>query len=131
MPNDKTINVSESYDVLFNSDTRYVILTGGRGSGKSFALSLYLCELMLKEYGRTILFTRYTMASAGASIIAEFKEKIGLLNVDKHFDVQRDNITCKSTGSQVIFRGIKTSEGVQTAKLKGLTNMSVFVLDEA
>jgi hypothetical protein len=67
---------------------RYAFLTGGRGSGKSFHLSVFLLNLTY-ETGHVILFTRYTMESAGASIIPEFAEKIELLGKLDDFAVTK------------------------------------------
>ena len=56
-------------------DTRYFVVTGGRGSGKSYSVNSLLVAFTY-ERGHTILFTRYTMASAHISIIPEFIEKL-------------------------------------------------------
>ena len=58
--------------------TRYFIITGGRGSGKSFEVGRF-ATLLSFEKGHKILFTRQTMTSAHLSIIPEFQEKIELL----------------------------------------------------
>ena len=120
------INVSDKFKPLFENDTRYFVLTGGRGSAKSFSTSLDLC-ISTFEPNQKILFTRYTMVSANVSIIPEFLEKIELLNAQHCFDVTKDSITNKLTGSSIIFIGIKTSSGKQTAS-GGITT---WVLDEA
>lgn len=78
-----------------------------------------------------MLYTRYTMASAEISIIPEFTEKIELLGGLDFFDVKTKDITCTATGSDILFRGIKTSSGNQTAKLKSIQGVSTFVIDEA
>ena len=116
---------------MFNeSDARYFIITGGRGSGKSFAINTLLL-LLTYEAGHTILFTRYTLRSASISIIPEFIEKIELLNKTDDFKITRDEIINKGNGSKIIFRGIKTSSGDQTANLKSLTGITTWVMDEA
>lgn len=109
--------------------TRYCIITGGRGSGKSFALSTALAEAM-RYPGYSVLFTRWTMASAKDSIIPEFAEKIELLGAQGEFTSTLQEISHKG-GSRILFRGIKTSSGNQTAKLKSLQGLNVWVLDEA
>jgi len=110
--------------------TRYLIVTGGRGSGKSFALSLAL-TLAAREIGMRCLFTRWTMASAKDSILPEFREKIELLASADEFRVTANDITHVASGSTVMFRGIKTAAGNQTAKLKSLHGLNAWVLDEA
>jgi len=71
------------------------------------------------------------MTSAGLSIIPEFIEKIDLLEVANHFDVTNNAIVNNQTNSDIIFKGIKTSSGTQTASLKSLQGVSTWVLDEA
>jgi phage terminase large subunit len=71
------------------------------------------------------------MTAAELSIIPEFKEKISILNSDVYFDIQKKDIINTITDSRVLFRGIKTSSGNQTANLKSLQGISTWVLDEA
>lgn len=124
------ITANPKYKELYTTDKRYILITGGRGSGKSFEVSTFL-NLLTYEVGHRVLFTRYTMTSANLSIIPEFLEKIELLNVSNHFSVTRDAIVNNQTNSDIIFKGIKTSSGTQTANLKSLQGVSTFVLDEA
>lgn len=123
------IKINDKYLVLDN-DTRYYICTGGRGSGKSFSIGLLLCILTL-EPNHVILFTRYTLRSASISIIPEFLEKIELLGWQDKFYITKDEIINKYSGSRILFRGIKTSSGDQTANLKSLQGVTTWVLDEA
>jgi len=81
--------------------------------------------------GFRVLFTRYTMVSAHLSIIPEFLEKIGLLGLDKIFSINKSEVVNTSTKSDIIFKGIKTASGNQTASLKSLQGVSCWVLDEA
>ena len=81
--------------------------------------------------GVRILFTRYTMVSAHLSIIPEFLEKIGLLNYTSIFSINKSEVVNQSSKSDILFRGIKTSSGNQTASLKSLQGISCWVLDEA
>lgn len=110
--------------------SRYTIVRGGRGSAKSFHVSLFLANLSFQK-GEVILFTRYTMTSAKKSIIPEFQEKIDLWGVSSYFEIRQNEIYNKQSGSRIIFSGIKTSSGNQTASLKSITGLTVWVLDEA
>ena len=58
---------------LLGSKSRYFVVTGGRGSGKSFEVGRFI-TLLSFEQGHKILFTRQTMTSAHLSIIPEFKD---------------------------------------------------------
>ena len=122
--------LNKKYNPLFSSEARYFIITGGRGSGKSFAATVFLTLLTMTK-GIRILFTRYTMTSAHLSIIPEFLEKIGLLGFDGVFNINKSEVLNSSNNSDILFRGIRTSAGNQTASLKSLQGISCWVLDEA
>ena len=117
------------WDELAN-DTRFFILTGGRGSGKSFEVGRFV-SLLSFEVNHKILFTRQTMTSAHLSIIPEFEEKIELLDVKQCFSINRSEILNTDSKSEIIFKGLKTSSGDQTAALKSLQGVTTWVLDEA
>lgn len=115
---------------IVQSDSRYFIVSGGRGSGKSFSINALLVMLTYQA-GHTILFTRYTLTSAYISIIPEFIDKLEQFGSIEHFHITKDEILNKKTGSKIIFRGIKTSSGDQTANLKSLQGITTWVVDEA
>jgi len=115
---------------LLGSDTRFFVITGGRGSGKSFEVGRF-ASLLSFESGNKILFTRQTMTSAHLSIIPEFQEKLDLLNIGFNFEVNRSEIVNKASRSEIIFKGLKTSSGDQTANLKSLQGVTTWILDEA
>lgn len=121
--------INDKY-LVFDNTSRYYIVTGGRGSGKSFAISTLLC-LLTQEEGHTVLFTRYTLRAASISIIPEFVDKIERLGMETLFTITKDEIINISTGSKILFRGIKTSSGNQVANLKSLQGVTTWVLDEA
>lgn len=124
------IVLKNKYKPLISSKSRYFIITGGRSSGKSYSVASFLLMLTF-EKGHKILFTRYTMSSAHISIIPEFIQKIEYLNISDHFDITKTSIINKLTGSEILFRGIRTSSGIQTANLKSIEGITTWVLDEA
>jgi phage terminase large subunit len=69
--------------------------------------------------------------SAWLSVIPELQNKIELMGHSNHFDIQRTEVLNKKSGSKILYRGINTSSGNQTAKLKSIEGLSTFVLDEA
>jgi phage terminase large subunit len=123
------ITLNNKYNLL-GSDSRYFVITGGRGSGKSYSLNSFLL-LLTYEVGHVILFTRYTLTSAHISIIPEFIDKIETANLNNDFSITKDEIINLKTGSKILFKGIKTSSGTQTANLKSLAGVTTWVLDEA
>lgn len=134
------LKISEKYEPLFRwlhaddddplAKVDTVIVTGGRNSQKSFAVGTFSC-VAAKDQNHRILYTRYTLTSTEDSIIPEFNEKIDLLNCESAFEVTRDRISGVHNQSKVVFKGIKTSSGNQTANLKSLKGFSMFVLEEA
>ncbi len=117
------------YQPLYSTDKRYIILTGGRGSGKSHAVHEFISRLTY-EKGHGILFTRYTMVSAEKSIIPEFVNTLVRLGITSDFSITKTRITNLRTGSFIFFSGIKTSKGDQTANLKSLPNITTWVIEE-
>ncbi|GAA6434507.1 PBSX family phage terminase large subunit [Bacteroides intestinalis] len=131
------IEPQEIYHPLYEDKEEFIILiTGGRGSGKSFNASTFIERLTFEmteaqKIVHQILYTRYTMVSAGMSIIPEMMEKIDLDGTTKYFKTTKTDIVNKMTKSRIMFRGIKTSSGNQTAKLKSIQGITTFVCDEA
>jgi len=70
------------------------------------------------------------MTSAHISIIPEFVEKMEVLEIEDKFKVTKSEIV-SSAGGEILFRGIKTSSGTQTANLKSLSGVNCWILDEA
>lgn len=123
------IKINHKYNNL-GSDSRYFVVSGGRGSGKSYSVNSFLL-LLTYEVGHVILFTRYTLTSAHVSIIPEFIDKIDTANLRQDFHITKDEIINLKTGSKILFKGIKTSSGTQTANLKSLAGVTTWILDEA
>lgn len=129
---EKGLSFHPAYEPLFGElpeGVRYVVVTGGRGSGKSYAVSTAL-GIQMHNFKHRLLFTRYTLTSAKDSVIPEFKEKLDLLGLGSKYEVQKDRIEGPE-GRKVIFRGLRSSSGDQSARLKSLKDFSCFILDEA
>lgn len=130
------ITPQDIYHPLYTDKEKFVILiTGGRGSGKSFNASAFIERLTFEltpvdKIVHQILYTRYTMVSAHISVIPEMLEKIELDGTQKYFSSTKTDVTNKMTGSRIMFRGIKSSSGNQTAKLKSIQGITTFVCDE-
>lgn len=70
------------------------------------------------------------MVAAEKSIIPEFKEKLTWLKRADKFLVRSTDLVNKRTGCEILFSGIKTSAGNQTANLKSLPGITTWVVDE-
>ena len=82
------LDLNHKYLPLFNNENRYYVVTGGRGSGKSWTVTMFLLTLTY-ESGHVILFTRYTLVSAHISIIPEFLDKIETANLHDDFSITK------------------------------------------
>lgn len=131
------------YPLYEDHEQSIILITGGRASGKSFSASTFI-ERLTFEIGKdseaetlddrvvhNVLYTRYTMASADISVIPEFMEKIEADGTSEFFHSTKQDVVNTMTGSRIMFRGIKTSSGNQTAKLKSIHGITTFVVDEA
>ena len=134
------IKTHEVYYPMYTNEDKFIVLvTGGRGSGKSFGTSSFI-ERLTFDYNpdyngnkvvHNVLYCRYTMTSAHISVIPEFLDKIELDGTQAYFKPTKTDVVNLVTGSRIMFRGIKTSSGNQTAKLKSIHGVTVFVCDEA
>lgn len=124
------IKLNSKFRPLKEATTRYIIVIGGRASGKSFAVSTTLLDETYEDYG-AILFTRWNLTSAEISVIPEFTEKMDLGNCRNSFIVRRRDVQNRGTGGRVLFRGLQQSSKNQIAKLKSVNRLKIWVLDEA
>lgn len=130
--NSDEIKISEKFQPLFDipKGVDVFILTGGRYSQKSFAVSMSSI-MSCKNYGHRILYSRYTNSSLKDSIYAEVEEKINMLNVGAYFNLTINRIDALFNNSKIVFKGLKAGSNQQTANLKGLKDFSFWILDEA
>lgn len=125
------IKTQEVYNPLYNNTDKLItLITGGRGSAKSFNVGTFI-ERLSFESGHKMLYSRYTMTSADILVIPEFQEKIDLEGTNDFFDITKKDIINTFSDSVIMFRGIRTSSGNQTAKLKSIQGLTTFVCDEA
>lgn len=123
------VRIHKAYQSLITSKKRYFLLTGGRASLKSTTIHDFSSRLTY-EKNHGILVTRYTMASAEKSIIPEFESSIKINGSAADFVKSGNKYTNKHTGSFILFSGIKTSSGDQTANLKSLAGITTWIIDE-
>lgn len=123
------VRIQSKYKALYTTKKRYTIVTGGRGSGKTFAVQDFAVRL-LEQVGQGILYTRYTMTSVEKTIIPLFVKHIELISDIRNYHITKNRIVHKRTGSFLMFAGIKTSSGDQTANLKTLPNITTWIVEE-
>lgn len=108
-----------------------VLLSGGRDSGKSFALSIFVA-VAAWQYNHRLLYTRYTMSSTDNSITTALEQRMESLCIQDEFTYANNDYRLKDVEKvgKISITGQKTSVGTQTAKLKSLEDYSIFITDE-
>lgn len=124
-----TVSLNPKYKALYSTDKRYIILTGGRGSGKTFVVQDFLARLM-EDVGEGILYTRYTMKSVKDTIIPLFLAYLNSVGNPNDYTTTATKIINKRTGSFILFSGIKVQSKDQTGNLKSLPNITCWVIEE-
>ena len=95
------IEPQDIYLPLYEDTDHFIILiTGGRGSGKSFNAGTFI-ERLTFEAGHVILYCRYTMVSAAISVIPECTEKIDADGPNEFFHITKTDVENLVSGSRV------------------------------
>lgn len=124
------IELNEKYEPLVTSPARYKIISGGRGSGKSYSTATLILLESDNDDG-TILYTRFTLKNAEQSIFPEFEDKLDELGWRNKFHKSGNDYINLESGGKILFRGIKTSDGINTAALKSIPKLKMWVNDES
>ena len=114
---------------LFKADRRFIVIYGGRGSGKSWGVALYILTRALQTKTR-VLCCREVQKSIKDSVHKLFADLVSSLELESHFTVKHDSIV-GSNGSEFIFKGlrhntqeIKSTEGIDIAWIEEAQNVS-------
>lgn len=112
---------------LSNVDT--ILISGGRDSGKTFAVSCWN-PIAAVQYDHRILYTRQTMSSTDNSITEALENRMELVGLADQFTVANKIYSVDGGVGKISITGQKTSVGTQTAKLKSLEGFSIFETEE-
>ena len=130
------MEISNKYLPLFeiihgkHTEVDTIIMTGGRLSGKSHGAGVAVSEGMIQKAWK-VLYTRFTNLSVKDSIYAEFIKQLESTGYQEYCNIKQDRVNSKVGDGEVVFKGIKTGSGNQTANLKSLSGFNCFVVDEA
>ena len=132
------IDFSDKYEPLFEvleknnlalKKVDTILISGGRDSGKTFALGCF-SSIASSQYNHRILYTRQTMSSTANSIFKALENRMEVLKLDDLFTFANSEYNSITGPGLISITGQKTSTGTQTAKLKSLEDYSIFVTDE-
>lgn len=107
------------------SNKRYKVLYGGRGSGKSYGISQVMVRMAVEEKCR-ILCTRQTQNSLAESSYATIKRVIEDEQLTPVFRFTKVGIDCLLTGSEILFRGLQNP-----VSIRSLDNIKYCYVEEA
>jgi phage terminase large subunit len=103
------------YPLLFD-ESRFIVMKGGAGSGKSyFAVQNFILR-MLNEQNNRFVFTRKVAATMRNSVWKLTIQLINEYNLSQYFDTHTTNmtITCRLTNSEIICVGMDDREKVKS-----------------
>lgn len=118
------INIPKAFEFLFKP-SRYKVIYGGRGSGKSSSVAIALLVLGTQAPIR-ILCCREFQTSIKDSVKSLLAEYIAKHNMEWFYNIQLDSITGLN-GTEFIFHGLRNNIG----KIKSLNNISYVYVEEA
>ena len=119
--------VNAVYYPLFWDESRYLVLYGSAGSGKSVFITQKMLKRVIEEKGHKFLVVRKVGKTLRESVFAEFKNTIATWGLGNLFKVNKTDmtITCLN-GNQIIFAGLDDVE-----KLKSISGITGIWVEEA
>jgi phage terminase large subunit len=111
---------------FWNTQSRFKVLYGGRGSSKSWDAAAHSVRLASKAKIR-VLCTRMFQNRIEESVYTTIKKQIERFNLSNQFRVLNNKIYHQSTGSEFIFYGIARN----LSEIKSLEGVDVLWLEEA
>lgn len=117
--------IIDKYKPLYGNRSRFLILWGGAGSGKSVYAAYKKIRRFLYEPGHKFLCLRKVGATIRETIFDELKGWIGILGVSPMVKVNESNFEIRNlvNGNKIICKGL--DEEWKVKSIKGITGMWV------
>ena len=110
----------------FQRPARYKFAHGGRGSGKSWAFARMILIRAATQKLR-VLCCRELQASITDSVHKLLSDQIDAMGLSAHFDVGRSYIRGLRSGSEFVFKGLRTN----AAEIKSMEDIGLCWVEEA
>jgi len=110
----------------YGLNNRYYIYYGGRGSGKSWQVAIFIYLIMRKQNYR-ILCTREFQKNIKDSSKKLIEDAIKRHGLEHEFDMLRDMTRHKKTGSEILYYGLHHN----TAEIKSLEGVDICWCEES
>jgi phage terminase large subunit len=122
--------VNKVYWAAFRFKGRFLVLYGGSGSGKSWAIAQKIIARVLTEDKHNILCVRKYGNTLHKSCFALLQGTINAWGLAKYFTINeaegKEKIVCKFNGNKIIFSGLDDTE-----KLKSIYDITSIWIEEA
>lgn len=126
-----SIKLPEKLRPIFTTDKKVILLSGGRSSGKTWGIGIFLV-LMAIQYMCRILCTRETSAQMDKSSHAVISDTIGRMGLDSQFNITKKDILCYKTDATVGFMGLLGNTKLQTrTRVKSLEGIDYCLVEES
>jgi len=112
-------------NAYYNTTKKYIIVEGGRGSGKSLQLGALCILTAMKNPNARILAVRGTQNKISESSLQIIKDVIDMMGVASYFNITEHTLSCKN-GSTFLFYGAKSY-----LSFKSLQGINLVWIDEA
>lgn len=126
------IEYAPVYEPLWNTDKHFIILQGGRDSGKTFEARDYAMVMNESLRNRDIVVARDSYGSLGDSLFASLKKFITTHKLWKHYEERKNplRIYNNRTGTNIYFTGIGGADLDRTKGLETENPVEVVIFDE-
>lgn len=119
-----TIKMNPCFREVDKSKKRYIVMKGSAGSGKSVDTAQNYILRLMQDKGRNLVCIRKSDITNRDSTYAELTGAVYKMfgdKADKYWNIKQSplQLTCKSNGNQIIFRGVNDEK--QREKLKSIT----------
>lgn len=126
-----TFAVRPKYLSLWQENKRYYILMGGRGGGRSTAVSQYLnSRLFGKEYMRAAIM-RAVHSNIRHTSWKELTDRLDEQGVREAVKIKENDMNLHYGRNSIQAHGFRASSGSNSAKLKSLAGYNVVWIEEA
>lgn len=123
----KAVKVNPVYRPLFKDQSRYLILYGGSGSGKSVFASMKVIRRVCEETPHKILVIRKVANTIKDSVFSEIKERIFEWGLSSHVHINNSEKYFNfDNGNQILCKGLDDQE-----KIKSISGITSAWIEEA
>jgi phage terminase large subunit len=120
------IEFLQELSFLLDTPSRYKVLYGGRGGGKTEGIAIALIIFARMKRLRIVCFREF-QKSIKESVHSTIKQKIYDLGLEAEFDIRETSIVCRRTGSEFLFHGLRYN----IDSIKSLARIDIAWCEEA